>query len=150
MRVHWTADDDYMITNAQILTAPTGQTNYRHHMLLIVTSVLLFCLVLVCVVLKLICSRHRMSKEVTIINAQRSYIIRKRIILEAPSYEGSISRDDSEANFEKEISFNYLAPLVKIDCKTVPVDMDPEELSKCNGTQYEMPLDPLWEMDRER
>lgn len=139
-----------MITNAQILTAPTGQTNYRHHMLLIVTSVLLFCLVLVCVVLKLICSRHRMSKEVTIINAQRSYIIRKRIILEAPSYEGSISRDDSEANFEKEISFNYLAPLVKIDCKTVPVDMDPEELSKCNGTQYEMPLDPLWEMDRER
>lgn len=129
-----------------VMALPTN----RHHMLLFVSSVLLFCLVLVCVVFNLICSRHRMSKEVTIINAQRSYIIRKRIILETPSYEGSIGRDDLEANFEKEASFNYLAPLVKIDCKTVTVDMDPEELSKCNGTQYELPLDPAWEMDRER
>lgn len=91
-----------------------------------------------------------MSKKVTIINAERSYIIRKRIILETPSYEGSIRRDDVGANFDKEVSFNYFAPLVKIDCKAVSVDMDPEELSKCNGTQYELPLDPAWEMDRER
>ena len=55
-----------------------------------------------------------------------------------------------ERNFEKEVGFNMLAPLVKIDSKTVQVDLDPEELSKCGGTMYELPLDPQWEMDRNK
>ena len=118
-------------------------------MLLFAGSVLLFCLVVVCVVFNLICNRmHPSSKPVTIINAQRSYIIKKRIILEAPTFDPSIAGSDLQSSFDKEASFSYLAPLVKIDCKTVPVDMGPEELSKCGGTQYELPLDPAWEMDR--
>ena len=119
-------------------------------MLLAAACVLFFCLMVVCVVFLLICVRGRPTKKIEIITAQRSYIIKKKVILETPTFDYAISGNDLERNLEKEAGFNLLAPLVKIDSKTVQVDIDPEELSKCGGTMYELPLDPHWEMDRKK
>lgn len=134
-----------------LFTGPLLTT--RNLMLLFVGPLLLCCLIVVCIIFILICFRRRIPEKVTIINAQRSYIIKKRVILEAPTFDTSIAGSDLQSNFDKELSCSYLAPLVKIDCKTVSVDMNSEELSKWvakwgGGTQYELPLDPNWEMDR--
>ena len=118
-------------------------------MLLAAACVLLSCLIVVCLVFILIC-RRRPPRKIEIITAQRSYIIKKKIILETPTFDSSSNGSNTERNFEKNIGFHLLAPLVKIDSKTVQVDLNAEELSKCGGTMYELPLDPQWEMERKK
>ena len=114
-------------------------------MVLLTTSVVLLGLAVVCVIANIILRR---SPQPSIIYAKKSYIIKKKIILETPAFDATFIANNLEKGFDKE-SFNILAPLVKIDSvKTVQVDLDPDELSKCGGTQYELPLDSIWEMDR--
>ena len=106
-----------------------------------------------CLIFTLICLRRHPKKTITVI-AQKSYVIKKKIILDWNSATGMVdsSFTDSEVgrNIQKEIEFHMLAPLVKIDSKTVQVDIDADELSKCGGTQYELPIDPVWEIDRSK
>ena len=51
---------------------------------------------------------------------------------------------------KKVAQFGLLSPLVKIDYEPVQVDSNSEELGKCDGVQYELPLDSEWEMDRSK
>lgn len=82
------------------------------------------------------------TKKITIV-AQKSFIIKKKIILEDPiSNNGAMTESlDSKA------CFDIFSPLIKIDCQRVLIDADE---SKSGTTQYEIPLDKQWEMDREK
>lgn len=73
---------------------------------------------------------HKYPRE-KVISAEKTFIIvKKRIVLEHQADGKSLS------------------PLVKIDNVPMQVDLPPDELSKL--TEYELPLDPLWEFGRER
>ncbi|CAG2105204.1 unnamed protein product [Medioppia subpectinata] len=78
------------------------------------------------------CIVCRRPKNVTI-SAQKSFIIKKKIILEKP--------DSDKSN-------DSIAPLVKIDYQAIEVDSD---ICRLNGltSQYELPLDPEWEISRD-
>jgi hypothetical protein len=77
------------------------------------------------------CLRNR-RKKITVV-AQKSFIIKKKIILE--------KADSDKTN-------DSIIPLVKIDYMPIEVDIGSE--SHSNSSQYELPLDPLWEVDRNR
>lgn len=124
---------------------PKPKPKEQEGLLLVISCVVLVGMLLVTVVLYIMFCRSRQQ----IIYAKTSYIIKKKIVLETPSFESAMLGSNLERNFEKDISF--LPPLVKIDSvKTVQVDLDPDELSKCGATQYEFPHDPQWEMDRHK
>lgn len=77
-----------------------------------------------------ICLGNR-RKKITVV-AQKSFIIKKKIILE--------KADSDKTN-------DSIIPLVKIDYMPIEVDIGSESQ---NSSQYELPLDPLWEVDRNR
>jgi hypothetical protein len=88
--------------------------------------------IVICVVLiVLIFAFTSRKKKITVV-AQKSFIIKKRIILENP---------------DPDKSSDSIAPLVKIDYEPIQVDSD-----QLNGSssQYVLPLDPLWEVSREK
>ena len=75
----------------------------------------------------------RRKKKITVV-AQKSFIIRKKIILE---------KSDSDK------SNDSIIPLVKIDYQAIEVDTTNEHLTD-SPSQYELPLDPEWEVPRNR
>ncbi|XP_054167517.1 fibroblast growth factor receptor 2-like [Oppia nitens] len=74
----------------------------------------------------------RRKKNVTII-AQKSYVIKKKVILESP--------DPDKCN-------DSLIPLVKIDYQAIEVSANSDQSNRKD--HYELPLDPLWEHSRDR
>ncbi len=89
-------------------------------------------LIIVVLVLLFVCLTAR-KKKITIV-AQKSFIIKKKIILERP--------DSDKSN-------DSIAPLVKIDYQPMQVDLPPDQLNGSTSI-YELPLDPEWEFPRER
>ena len=106
-------------------------------------------------------SRLQTNKKITIV-AQKSFIIKKKIILENPmSYDlSSNGGDDPTLMINNELgnlldgkgnSFDMFSPLVKIDCEHILIDSNDEHMAKKSGiTQYEIPLDKEWEMERNK
>ena len=95
--------------------------------LLIITGGLSF--VIFVMLLTWLCCRRKK----TVVLAEKTFIIKKKIILEKP--------DPDKCN-------DSLIPLVKIDYQPMQVDIDSPRLNSCD--QYELPLDPLWEIARDR
>lgn len=128
-------------------TEPSGMHSRHASMLLILLfSVLFLCLMAGFVVCNLILVRKRyQAKKITVI-AEKSFIIRKKIILENGGELGDETNFASDPKKEAEIGI--LSPMVKIDYEPIQVDSASEELAKCGGVQYELPLDSEWEMDR--
>ncbi|XP_075680869.1 uncharacterized protein LOC113797385 isoform X2 [Dermatophagoides pteronyssinus] len=140
---------------------------YAHHMLWVVVLLILLATILVTYILYN--SRLQTNKKITII-AQKSFIIKKKIILENPlSYDlstnGGGSNGDPTLSSSMMInhnefdnnrildgkggSFDMFSPLVKIDCEHILIDTNDLDIGKKSGmTEYEIPLDKEWEMDR--
>ncbi|RWS23844.1 Fibroblast growth factor receptor 3-like protein, partial [Leptotrombidium deliense] len=89
------------------------------------------CVVIVIFFLCLLAKERK--KQITVINAQKSFIIKKKVLL--------LQHDPSDK------ADNFLAPIVKINCETVNCEMSVDELSQAT-TEYELPLDPKWEFPR--
>lgn len=85
------------------------------------------------VFLFILCMFCMCRRPKTIVHAQKTFIIKKKIILEKPDPDKC---DDS------------IMPSVKIDTQVIPVDIDSPHLNSCDP--YELPLDPLWEVPRDR
>lgn len=133
--------------------------------------VLLILLATILVTYILYNSRLQTNKKITII-AQKSFIIKKKIILENPlSYDLSTNGGGSNGDptitssmminhneFDnnrildgKGGSFDMFSPLVKIDCEHILIDTNDLDIGKKSGmTEYEIPLDKEWEMDRNK
>ena len=135
-------------------------------MLTIGATLLAICIIVGGIVLSII----YWPRKIKVI-AQKSIIIRKKIILEAPVGLGGgggggdgaggallvTGNSDLERALVQQKGFDdttasaeWLAPLGKIHCKMGEVDIDAESLSRCGGTQYEFPQDEKWEVDREK
>lgn len=77
--------------------------------------------------------------------AQKSFIIKKKIILEDPIPE--LSGDGMTDFSHSKVCFDAFSPLIKIDCQHVLTDCDE---TKSGTTQYEIPLDDQWEINRDK
>ncbi|CAG2166657.1 unnamed protein product [Oppiella nova] len=101
----------------------------KSHLLIIVSVVMMFAIIMFTIAIYL---KYRGPKNVTVM-AQTSYIIKKKIILEKP---------DSDK------SSDFITPLVKIDYQAVEVDSNTCQMNGMTS-QYELPLDPDWEVSRD-
>ncbi|XP_075585894.1 fibroblast growth factor receptor homolog 1 isoform X3 [Dermatophagoides farinae] len=147
----------YFLLN--VISETFSFTPYVHHMLLVLCSLILLATLMVTYILYN--SRLQTNKKITIV-AQKSFIIKKKIILENPmSYDlSSNGGDDPTLMINNELgnlldgkgnSFDMFSPLVKIDCEHILIDSNDEHMAKKSGiTQYEIPLDKEWEMERNK
>lgn len=105
---------------------------YDHFTLFL--SLVIF-IILLFLVTSFVCCKWRSAskKKVTIIQAEKSFIIKKKVILEKP--------DPDKSN-------DSIAPLVKIDYQPVHISSSDQFVGMSN--QYEFPLDPEWEFPRDR
>ncbi|RWS01419.1 Fibroblast growth factor receptor 3-like protein, partial [Dinothrombium tinctorium] len=73
------------------------------------------------------------KQKITVINAQQSFIIKKKIVLQ---------HDCDKSN-------PFSPPLVKIDCESMTTDVSMSDIGHL-VTEYEFPLDPDWEFPRDK
>lgn len=105
-------------------------SHFYQKIIIITTMCIIFLFIIIFLIYKVIQYRR---KRVTIIKAENSFIIRKRVFLE--------HTQDGKS----------LAPIVRIECETVPLnDVPPEETRKVTSNEYQLPHDPDWEVERDR
>lgn len=111
----------------------------------------------------LLCMRRATPFNPPIMHAQKSYIItKKKIVLESYEDSGNLDGNGNAFSSGKDIDFlgSMLAPLVKINCEQIQVNMDMTLTSgsgggatdgsgSAGGVDYELPKDEKWEIQRD-
>ena len=124
---------DARTVNVTIHEEPVVQQMFESHRRRSLYTIASLIVIVVVIALLFIYKLYQFKKKrVTIIKAQNSFIIRKRVVL------------------EHEENGKSLSPLVKIECEKVScLDASPEDMKRALN-EYHFPLDPAWEVSRDR
>ncbi|KPM04738.1 Protein tyrosine kinase-like protein 1 [Sarcoptes scabiei] len=147
----------YFILN--VIYEPFFLLPYVQHMLWIFCSTII--LITIMITYAVYQSRMRSNNKITIV-AQKSFIIKKKIILENPPLQQFSNAIDGSYHYDNGLDpnhhqhlvgedkkvFDFFSPLVKIDYEHIIVDANQTDETKSGSTLYEIPLDKEWEMER--